>query len=251
MLVQCCNHAKQSRNNVATLCRAKNRCCESFRVTLSLLFLNLDIFLKNSTAREFGYIKHSDRVWDNRAEVSKIATSLFKPTFSWPSPTPAPYSLTRVAYKRNTNLLFCPNFSLISCLSFCPILCAFFYSIFSVRFQVRLHVLFLVWFFCLVSCSILLISYFMFDFMTYFLSYLMIDFLLVFLPDFFSVFVSDFMSYFLSHLISDFFSDYWGFFVRFHVCFFLCLFPVIVRFFFTGGPNSVGVRWLWIYQRMY
>ena len=29
MLEQCCNHSKQCRNNVATLCCAKNRRCES------------------------------------------------------------------------------------------------------------------------------------------------------------------------------------------------------------------------------
>ena len=33
MLEQCCNHSKQCRNNVATLCCAKNRRCESSRVT--------------------------------------------------------------------------------------------------------------------------------------------------------------------------------------------------------------------------
>ena len=32
MLAQCCNHLNQCRNNVATLCFAKNRCSESSRV---------------------------------------------------------------------------------------------------------------------------------------------------------------------------------------------------------------------------
>ena len=36
MLDQCCNHSKQCRNNVATLCCAKNRSCESSRVTSPL-----------------------------------------------------------------------------------------------------------------------------------------------------------------------------------------------------------------------
>ena len=36
MLEQCCNHSKQCRNNVATLCCAKNRRCESSRVTSPL-----------------------------------------------------------------------------------------------------------------------------------------------------------------------------------------------------------------------
>ena len=33
MLEQCCNYSKQYHNSVATLCCAKNRRCESFRVT--------------------------------------------------------------------------------------------------------------------------------------------------------------------------------------------------------------------------
>ena len=33
MTEQCCSHSKQCRNNVATLCCAKNRRCESCRVT--------------------------------------------------------------------------------------------------------------------------------------------------------------------------------------------------------------------------
>ena len=33
MLEQSCNRSKQCRNNVATLCCAKGRCCESSRVT--------------------------------------------------------------------------------------------------------------------------------------------------------------------------------------------------------------------------
>ena len=36
VLEQRCNHSKQYRNNVATLCCAKNRRCESFRVTSPL-----------------------------------------------------------------------------------------------------------------------------------------------------------------------------------------------------------------------
>ena len=34
--LQCCNHSKQCRNNVTTLCCAKNRHCESSRVTSPL-----------------------------------------------------------------------------------------------------------------------------------------------------------------------------------------------------------------------
>ena len=33
MLEPCCNHLNQRRNNVATLCCAKTRCCESSRAT--------------------------------------------------------------------------------------------------------------------------------------------------------------------------------------------------------------------------
>ena len=36
MLEQCCHYSKQCRNNVATLCCAKNRRCESSRVTSPL-----------------------------------------------------------------------------------------------------------------------------------------------------------------------------------------------------------------------
>ena len=36
MLEQCCNHLKQCCNNAVTLCCAKNRCCESSRVTSPL-----------------------------------------------------------------------------------------------------------------------------------------------------------------------------------------------------------------------
>ena len=42
MLEQCCNYSKQCRNNVATLCCAKNRHCESSRVTSPLERATLD-----------------------------------------------------------------------------------------------------------------------------------------------------------------------------------------------------------------
>ena len=41
MLQQCCNHSKQCRNNVVTLCCAENRRCESSRVTSPLDFLKV------------------------------------------------------------------------------------------------------------------------------------------------------------------------------------------------------------------
>ena len=41
MLEQCCNHSKQCRNKVATLCCAENCRCESSRVTSPLDFLKV------------------------------------------------------------------------------------------------------------------------------------------------------------------------------------------------------------------
>ena len=41
MLQQCCNHSKQCRNNVVTLCCAENRRCQSSRVTSPLDFLKV------------------------------------------------------------------------------------------------------------------------------------------------------------------------------------------------------------------
>ena len=52
MLEQCCNHSKQCRNNVATLCRAKNRRCKSSRVTLlqdSLTWIHVTIWSRISS----------------------------------------------------------------------------------------------------------------------------------------------------------------------------------------------------------
>ena len=49
MLEQCCNYSKQCRNNVATLCCAKNRCCGSSRVTSPLskfFFILINDFCK-------------------------------------------------------------------------------------------------------------------------------------------------------------------------------------------------------------
>ena len=50
MLEQCCNHSKQCRNNVATLCCAKNRRCESSRVTSPLNLLRGDHRRKSQKA---------------------------------------------------------------------------------------------------------------------------------------------------------------------------------------------------------
>ena len=40
MLEQCCNHSKQCRNNVATLCSAKNRRRESSHVNIYIEDVN-------------------------------------------------------------------------------------------------------------------------------------------------------------------------------------------------------------------
>ena len=79
MLEQCCKHLKQCRNNVATLCYAKNRRCESSRVAspwrtwtyydeFPFVFLSLNKILKNSTPEK-------SKVWKN-------ANSFFLPSFS-------------------------------------------------------------------------------------------------------------------------------------------------------------------------
>ena len=47
MLEQRCNHSKQYCNNVATLCCAKNRRCESSRVTSPLGYVVTELFVNN------------------------------------------------------------------------------------------------------------------------------------------------------------------------------------------------------------
>ena len=82
MLEQCCKHLKQCRNNVATLCYAKNRRCESSRVKSPLwrtwtyydefpfIFLSLNKILKNSTP--------------GKVESLKECKFIFLPSFSLP-----------------------------------------------------------------------------------------------------------------------------------------------------------------------
>ena len=48
MLEQCCNPSKHCRKNVATLCCAKNRRCESSRVTIPLKALGFLTHFHNS-----------------------------------------------------------------------------------------------------------------------------------------------------------------------------------------------------------
>ena len=79
MLEQCCKHLKQCRNNVATLCYAKNRRCESSRVAsprrtwtyydeFPFVFLSLNKILKNSTP--------------GKVESLKECKFIFLPSFS-------------------------------------------------------------------------------------------------------------------------------------------------------------------------
>ena len=81
MLEQCCKHLKQCRNNVATLCYAKNRRCESSRVAspwrtwtyydeFPFIFLSLNKILKNSTP--------------GKVESLKECKFIFLPLFSLP-----------------------------------------------------------------------------------------------------------------------------------------------------------------------
>ena len=49
MLEQCCNHSKQCRNNVATLCCAKNRRCESYSCNITFkVSRNLPVTVRDS-----------------------------------------------------------------------------------------------------------------------------------------------------------------------------------------------------------
>ena len=81
MLEQCWKHLKQCRNNVVTLCYAKNRRCESSRVgspwrtwtyydEFPFVFLSLNKILKNSTP--------------GKVESLKECKFIFWPSFSLP-----------------------------------------------------------------------------------------------------------------------------------------------------------------------
>ena len=51
-LEQCCNHSKQCRNNVATLCCAKARRCQSSRVTSRTLAIERERQLTTARANQ-------------------------------------------------------------------------------------------------------------------------------------------------------------------------------------------------------
>ena len=54
MLEQSCRHSKQCHNNVATLCRAKNRHCESSHVTLPIVIYLILLFIQLARCGHIG-----------------------------------------------------------------------------------------------------------------------------------------------------------------------------------------------------
>ena len=62
MLEQYCNHSKQCRNNVATLCCAKNRRCESSRVT-SIAFLPFSLASPSSLLKLSSEFAHWNAIF--------------------------------------------------------------------------------------------------------------------------------------------------------------------------------------------
>ena len=59
---QCCNHSKQCRNTVATLCDAKNRRCESSRVSSPLRFIE-DVNARQQFSFPFCRLRYSPSQW--------------------------------------------------------------------------------------------------------------------------------------------------------------------------------------------
>ena len=70
MLKQCCNHSKQCRNNVATLCCAKNRRCESSRVT-SPLGTSSYHYSREGNWAEVAFAENSGTVTRDREKISQ------------------------------------------------------------------------------------------------------------------------------------------------------------------------------------
>ena len=83
MLEQCCKHSKHCRNNVATLCCAKNRRCESFRVKSSL-GTKLQIFHDSTVSQFQKRLEHKENQTKyrktnrkHRTHISNVGYSLF------------------------------------------------------------------------------------------------------------------------------------------------------------------------------
>ena len=83
MLEQCCKHSKHCRNNVATLCCAKNRRCESSRVT-SPLGIKLQIFHDSAVSQFQKRLEHKENqtkyrktTTKHRSHISNVGYSLF------------------------------------------------------------------------------------------------------------------------------------------------------------------------------
>ena len=69
MLGQCCNHSKQCRNNVATLCCAKNRRCESCVKWLEVDLARRALSRKNCSPRNWG-LTQKKKNWDQGCTYS-------------------------------------------------------------------------------------------------------------------------------------------------------------------------------------
>ena len=86
MLEQCCNYPKQCRNNVATLCCAKNRRCEPFRVTSPLGQISTVAYFTRFNPRKF-YAREQNRgkikSTEVKREVEQGSTLTFTPDFPY------------------------------------------------------------------------------------------------------------------------------------------------------------------------
>ena len=71
MLEQCCNYSKQCRNNVATLCCAKNRPCESSRVTSPQSSL---ISIQTQTSLVVS-LRRGSPIWIFHLSLTRLSTS--------------------------------------------------------------------------------------------------------------------------------------------------------------------------------
>ena len=77
MLEQCCNYSKQCRNNVATLCCAKNRPCESSRVTSPQSSL---ISIQTQTSLVVS-LRRGSLIWIFHLSLTRLSTSCLRLLF--------------------------------------------------------------------------------------------------------------------------------------------------------------------------